>query len=514
MSDYIPKILLCGNKEEFYAQIGQTPFKIVGQIEFIGEAEGKAFNFVKEGTFALDGKLTAPLEMPKLLREAADYLVFLNIYEYSVVRVFLYRLGCPERQMCTVGQFKNLPRDGFSDVNADVQFMKYLEIAPFKKLLDVDAHFAKTQLMTKGGNVAAEIDCVFDGELLPIQENIYSRVYKNLAECRLKRYDAAIISEKTPAEFDGEFVALENFADCVIVFTKYKSTLNQYIRATVKNFAKVDVLFAPSGEWLFCYRHKPPEDFAVYVVNHKKLPAEHVQQLPDSYKVIHAGRAIAEDLGFMGDDTGENISWLNPYLNEATALYWMWKNTSHTAIGLAHYRRFFTDSADAAFAYDKILSKEKALAFLQDYDICVAIWYDNMTQFENMSISCTDGLVGFVKTIFQKHLLRAQPDYLDAFEYVMNASVLYHCNMFITRRDILDAYCAWLFSFLIDATREVLRNVPLMQFPDGRKRVMGFFTERMLTVWLIKNRLRVKELAIMNVTDLFTKEELAPPLNI
>lgn len=48
------------------------------------------------------------------------------------------------------------------------------------------------------------------------------------------------------------------------------------------------------------------------------------------------------------DDTNEdNISNLNPYLNEMTSIYTVWKNQGllppdTEAIGHAHYRRFFT----------------------------------------------------------------------------------------------------------------------------------------------------------------------------
>lgn len=48
--------------------------------------------------------------------------------------------------------------------------------------------------------------------------------------------------------------------------------------------------------------------------------------------------------GFIGDDTGDNISRLNKNYAELTAHYWILKNYLPTAkeeyIGLCHYRRF------------------------------------------------------------------------------------------------------------------------------------------------------------------------------
>ena len=90
---------------------------------------------------------------------------------------------------------------------------------------------------------------------------------------------------------------------------------------------------------------------------------------------------------------------------------------------------------------------------------------------------------------------KTQPDYLDAFDYVLGSSSFYKCNMFVTRRDVFDAYCKWLFSFIIDATREVLRMT-------NPQRTMGFFCECMLSVWLAKNHLRIKELPIMEVKNI------------
>lgn len=58
---------------------------------------------------------------------------------------------------------------------------------------------------------------------------------------------------------------------------------------------------------------------------------------------IHAGRAAATvSLPFIGDDTGDHISDLNPHFSELTALYWYWKNHPMAEhVGSCHYRRYF-----------------------------------------------------------------------------------------------------------------------------------------------------------------------------
>lgn len=49
-------------------------------------------------------------------------------------------------------------------------------------------------------------------------------------------------------------------------------------------------------------------------------------------------------MGYIGDNTGDNISLRNPNYCELTGLYWAWKNLKCDYIGLCHYRRYFTNS--------------------------------------------------------------------------------------------------------------------------------------------------------------------------
>ena len=88
-------------------------------------------------------------------------------------------------------------------------------------------------------------------------------------------------------------------------------------------------------------------------------PAELLKD--DILTPIHLGRALATEASkdgniskddykwmcenMIGDDTGDNISYLNRYLNELTGIYWAWKNYDKLGnpdyIGYVHYRRLF-----------------------------------------------------------------------------------------------------------------------------------------------------------------------------
>ena len=410
--------------------------------------------------------------------------------------------------MVSLREFKNIPIDAFYDVDSDNQLMMFLKATAVKTLLDVDAHFAKSQLLTKGVNDVTEIDCICEKEMLPIKENIYSRVYKKFSDCQFRHYDAAIIYGRNNLDFMTTFSALEGMTDTVITFARYESDFEKYLAANVNFFESVNFVPSFAGRWFICRRHTQPKEFAMYVVTHKALPPEHIEKLPAGYKVIHAGRAISADLGYLGDNTGDNISQLNPYLSEFTALYWMFKNTNHSVVGFSHYRRFFTESEekpfteinDDNFSHNKILTLEAAESLLKDCDIIVTrLAQHYTTQFEDIKDCDGLDLVKLVEVTMKKNLTVLYPEYDKFFDYVINSPTYYECSMFVMRKHCFQNYCEWLFSFVLDTFKEVSKQVPLEKLQGFPRRSVSHFIERMFTVWLIKNKLRIKEINKMFV---------------
>ena len=62
--------------------------------------------------------------------------------------------------------------------------------------------------------------------------------------------------------------------------------------------------------------------------------------------------------------------------------------------------------------------------------------------------------------------------------------------MFIAKKEIFDEYYKWLFDILF----ELEKRTDVSNYDDYSKRIIGFFAERMMTVWVLKNNLKVKEL--------------------
>ena len=63
MTGFIPNILICGDKSEFLANVGERAYKIVGQIEFVGDN----FNFFQDGKFLLNGEFHDYTELTNIL---------------------------------------------------------------------------------------------------------------------------------------------------------------------------------------------------------------------------------------------------------------------------------------------------------------------------------------------------------------------------------------------------------------------------------------------------------------
>ena len=480
---FVPNILLCGDEVEFASRIGERPYKIVGHVQFTGKVDGGGdYDFTKDGKFLLNDKLCAGEELTKIIKSGdVDFIVF-NYSGTKLLRLdkTLKDLGCSRGYGISTTEFKSLPTDNIHYLQTELSLMRLLKRLSIKTLLDVDGYFAKSLMCTKNPNETTEIDCIYDGDFFPLKSEFFRHVYKDFSECSLRHYDAALISENTPADFDKAFNLLKNTADLVITFTRNNSEFAKHIQSAKDKFKKVEVYnCTPTGQWIFCYRQTPPQDFTMYVVTHKRLPPEFVKTFPVKYTIINAGAATRDDLGYLRDDTGDNISELNPYINELTAHYWAWKNTSHDMVGFCHYRRFFNLEKDV------FLTETQALELLKNYDLLIRDINSNRGSFSEEGNSNQNQ----VKEIIRKNLERTHPDYLDAFDYKMHSSPIYFNSSFIARKNVFDAYCEWLFSFIIVSLKEILDKKRLVK--DTRR--VGYFCEAMGTVWLMKNHLRVKD---------------------
>ena len=232
----------------------------------------------------------------------------------------------------------------------------------------------------------------------------------------------------------------------------------------------------------------------IYVITHKETRRV---TLSPTYQRLFVGAALHEPPahGYLRDDAGgDQISAKNPTFCELTGLYWIWKHSTAQYAGLMHYRRFLFGEAcperrhpklpAAPFLLEahevkRILNDEKKDIILPEQYLLneynVYTHYETFHHIEDL-MCC--------RQIISEHC----PEYLPAFDEVMEWKKIFHANMMVTRKDRFDAYCAWLFDILFEAER----RIDISEYDDYQKRIFGFLSERLLNVWVRHHELNVQ----------------------
>ena len=232
-------------------------------------------------------------------------------------------------------------------------------------------------------------------------------------------------------------------------------------------------------------------DIKILVATHKKywMPDD------DVYLPIHVGREGKADLGYLGDNTGENISAKNANYCELTGLYWAWKNLKCDYIGLCHYRRYFagknlhTNNAEKKKAV--ILHRQDYEKLLREYDVILPVKRNYYIETVRNQYEHAHNKRDLDEA--EKIVTELYPEYSEAFAKVMGRTKLHILNMFVMNKALFDEYCSWLFSILF----ELEKRIDITNYNKYEARVFGFISERLLNVWLEKQQLKVKEMPVV-----------------
>lgn len=223
------------------------------------------------------------------------------------------------------------------------------------------------------------------------------------------------------------------------------------------------------------------------------VAAHKAYRMPDSpvYMPLHVGREGKGDLGYTGDNTGEHISAKNANYCELTGLYWAWKNHDCDVLGLAHYRRHFARRRCLAPSWDNILGETQIRALLERCDAILPVprnYYIETTYQQYVHAHHAIDLDTTREILSERY-----PAYLDAYDAAMRSTKGHRFNMFIMKREVADAYCAWLFDVLF----ELERRLDISAYSKNDARVFGFVSERLLDVWLHTNGIRTQDVPVM-----------------
>lgn len=221
----------------------------------------------------------------------------------------------------------------------------------------------------------------------------------------------------------------------------------------------------------------------IVVAAHKpyRMPSD------EMYLPLHVGRAGKTDIGFQGDDTGDNISEKNPNFCELTGLYWAWKNIDADYIGLSHYRRHFSVKKNGN-KFDSILTKTQLELLLKNNEAVLPKQRNYYIETIYSHYAHTFDAFQLDKT--KEIIVKKYPEYIPAFEKVMNSKKAHMFNMFIMKKELADRYCEWLFDILFELEKEI-DTEGMTAFES---RLFGRVSEMLLDVWINTNNVSYTEI--------------------
>lgn len=230
----------------------------------------------------------------------------------------------------------------------------------------------------------------------------------------------------------------------------------------------------------------------IFVMCHK--PVDYNIPANTLYTPIQCGAAISDkDICDLKDNTGDNISSLNPFYLETTATYWIWKNRSESKyVGQCQYRRQIIFDEDTDF--DEIFKNHDfVVAYPINFPCSVK------TQYVISHIDYDLNMVGDI--IRDKY-----PEYSAGWEMCMNNKYLYYSAGFIMKSHDYDKYCELLFGVLsefrkrfnlqtIDDVKQhvinAINNGKLNGIKgkdiDYQMRIGGYLAERIFTAFALSN---------------------------
>lgn len=241
-----------------------------------------------------------------------------------------------------------------------------------------------------------------------------------------------------------------------------------------------------------------------------------------------------ENVQMLGDDTGDNISEKRFTYNELTIMYWAWKNVKADYYGLCHYRRYLSFSTNQHYLKNQLqyveadtispksvekfglneksirnlISKSKADIILPEiFDISEINCDPKFTHRTRYEINLGKQFSQDSIDLLLDALDEIYPEYTDVAKQYFDGNKAYFCNCFIMKRDIFHAYCQWLFDILF----YLEPKVDFTGLSMKKSRILGFFSEDLLTIYMMKN-LRNNHWMKVEQEIVYFKDTAARPL--
>lgn len=216
----------------------------------------------------------------------------------------------------------------------------------------------------------------------------------------------------------------------------------------------------------------------IYIVKHK----EYNNPIPAGYKELLVGDLF--------DGNGVNINDLNPYINEITAMYWLWKNCTDDIIGLVHYRRFFTLDNDILTYKDaeRIINQGERNIIIADVYPTEQGLYNQLR--EDLDYDCERETLDKYK----EYITNLEPRLAGYWDW----HHLVQRNMFICKKEYIDKYFSWLMPIVIPTTvKFIIEDVD----KTPQKRLIGYLLERLFGFWIYNSNFKVTRLPFKEIKN-------------
>ncbi len=230
---------------------------------------------------------------------------------------------------------------------------------------------------------------------------------------------------------------------------------------------------------------------------------------------VQAGAATVEiRLPIQGDDTGDNISNMNPVFSELTVAYWVMKNADRKqadAWGLCHYRRYFIEDK-----YKLFFKKRSRFYYRTSQEILDGILTPKLyTTLQELLLN-HDVIVqrpvwarkekGIVYTIKEAYtemhfkedydatmevVVEKFPDFARSIDSYGELTKMSYNNMMIAKWNVWDDYLHFLFTVLDEVQHRIN-----MHKEGYQSRVFGFLAERLHNLFIYHHQLKAAYLTL------------------
>ena len=183
----------------------------------------------------------------------------------------------------------------------------------------------------------------------------------------------------------------------------------------------------------------------IYVIRHKPC----ITPTLEGYEDLHVGYR-------------ETLAALNPYINEATVLYEIWKKPDDIK-GLVHYRRFFVENGD-------YLTLDRASEILNKFDAITTVDYE-----------CVP--IDLLERNLNKKVVWRYTEQLpmEVDNWLYEPQTYNICNMFVAKKQFVDDYCSWLFPIILPLCEQFIEHNKTNDIKQNR--TLGFITECLFGYW-------------------------------